>query len=153
MSHVMQQVKVVPMIAPGVIKDDAAYTCAVCDALGWDYATAVFHIGATDIAVAVMNIQDADDNSTYGIIDGANFANTSHLDITGTALALPDANADNTIILVHLDLKKRKRYLQAAVTAGNGSAGTYMSGVFVLSRGEAMPDTAAEAGASIVVVV
>ena len=140
----LQQCKFCHLIPPAVIKDDASHTTSVVDCLGWDSAVAVLSIGATDVAYADIDIQESDNNSSWSEVAATDFTDNTQVDMDGTALALPDANADNTIIAIHLDLKKRKRYLKMTSTAGNGSAGTYASAIMILSRGETLPNTSAE---------
>lgn len=149
----LQNCKFAEMVAPGVIKDNAAYTPSVVDTLGYDYLTAVIDIGATDIAMAVLTLVESADNSTNTNIEAANFGNTSSTDWEGTALALPSSTADNTFRVVHLDMRKRKRYIQIAATAGDGSAGTYMSAIGILSRAEIAPTTSTLAGGTGAIVV
>ena len=149
----LQQVKFVKVVPPAAIVDDAAVTCEVVDTLGWDYATIVAFLGATDIAATAFNVTESDDNSNFTMIAATNFANTSLTDMDGTALALPTATDDNKFFVVHCDMRRHKRYLQLAATAGNGSAGTYITAFAVLSRGEIKPNSSSEQGAKNVVVV
>jgi hypothetical protein len=145
--HGLQQCKFQHFIAPGVIKDNAAFTIVSVDTAGWDYLTIVFQIGATDIAMAALMLKEADADSAHAEIVATDFSDTTQLDIDGAALGLPAADADNTLRVVHLDLRKRKRYINASVTAGDGSAGTYLSALAILSRGEIGPRTSAGQGA------
>lgn len=152
--HALQQCKFVQLIPPGVIKDDASHVTSVVDTLGWDYATAVLSFGATDIAMADIDIQESDDNSNFTEVAATDFTDNTQVDMDGTALALPDANADNTNVVIHLDMRKRKRYIKMTSTAGNGSTGTYASAIAILSRGETLPNSSAEqAGTGGIVVI
>jgi hypothetical protein len=134
------------LIHPAAIYDDASATSQVVDTKGYDWARVVFYLGATDIAMAALYLQESDDNSTNTNISGTVFG-TDAL-ITGSTSALPSSTADNTFQIVELDLRKRKRYLQAVATAGNGSSGTYLTAWIELHRGEALAATAAQAGAA-----
>ena len=138
-----QAAKWVNAIPPAIIKDNAAYTAAVIDTLGWDYAEVAVFLGATDIAAAVLKI-DESDVSFSG--ESAVLTWGTDLDIAGATSTLPSAANDNGIFLFQLDLRKRKRYLRLAMTAGDGTAGTYAAAIARLSRGEVMPVTATEAG-------
>lgn len=150
----LQQCKFAQLIPPAVIKDNASHVTLVVDTLGWDHATAVLSIGATDIAMADIDIQESDDNSNFTEIAATDFTDSTQRDMDGTALALPDANADNTNIVIHLDMRNHKRFLKCTSTAGDGSAGTYLSAIMILSRGETLPNTCAEqAGTGGIVVV
>lgn len=139
-----QNTKLAPLINPGVIVDDASWTSQVVDTLGYDYARAVFHLGATDIAMAALYMQESDDNSTWTNVANTIFGTSNT--IAGSASTLPSNTADNTFQVVEIDLRGKKRYLQCVATAGNGSAGTYMSAHIELSRAEKAPVTAAERG-------
>jgi hypothetical protein len=146
-------VKFAELIAPQAIADDAALTAAnYVDTAGWDWATCIFHIGATDIAMAALRMLEGDTTSPATEIAATNFADTTQVDWAGTAIGLPASTADNTYVVVQLDLRKRKRYLKAAATAGNGSAGTYLEATCILSKGEIAPITNTAAGATVVVV-
>lgn len=149
----MQAVKVAQLIRPGAIVDNASWTSQVVDTLGFDYATAIFQLGATDIAMAALKLQESDNNSSWADIAATDFSNSSNLDMDGTALALPAAGDDNLLEVVHLDMTKRKRYLQCVATAGDGTSGTYLSALMILSRAEKAPNASADQGAEFVVVV
>lgn len=150
----LQKCKWNQLVAPGVIKDNASWTSLVVDCLGFKEAAVVFQLGATDIAMTDLDVQESDDNSNFVEVAAADFTDNTQLDMDGTALALPDANADNTFRIVFLDLRKRKRYLKCTATAGDGSAGSYMAAHVVLNRAREFPQTSAEiAGTSGVAVV
>lgn len=140
----LQQCKFVNLIPPAVIKDDASHTTLVVDTRGWDAAAVSIALGATDITMADLDLQESDDNSSFTEVAAADFTDNTQYDMDGTALALPDDNADNTMRVIFLDLKKRKRYIKVTSTAGNGSAGTYLSAQMILARGETCPNTSAE---------
>ena len=129
----IQNTKIVSLISPVAIKDNAAWVTAEIDTLGYDYITLVFNIGATDIAIADLQVTES---STAG---------SGHADITGATFA-PSATNDNTTWAIELDLRKRMRYIDVDATSGNGTAGTYMSGVAILSRAGEGVETAAERG-------
>lgn len=148
-----QSVKYVQAIAPAAILDAAAATSYVIDTKGWDYASIIVNIGATDVAMAGLKIQEADSSSNSttlvtasdvtGLVYGTS---TLPAEDGGTTSALPTDAADNTLYAFHIDLTKRKRYLQVSLTAGNGLAGTYADAIAILSQGEEMPSTASERG-------
>lgn len=142
----LQQCKFVPLVEPTAIVDNASWTSAVIDTLGWSYATLVFRIGVTDIAMAALKVQESDDNSTYTDVTGADWATNTNTDMGGTALALPSATADNSFRFVHLDMTKHKRYLQCVATAGDGTNGTYMAAIGILSKPHICPNTQVEQG-------
>jgi hypothetical protein len=144
MNH-LQNVKTVPLIRPGAIVDDASWTSQVVDTLGWDYATALFQFGAMDIEMAALYMQESDDNSNWTNIAGTIFGTSTN--IGGTTSALPINTDDNLVQRVDIDLRGKKRYIKAIATGGNGSSGTYMNALVLLSRGELPGTTAAQLGA------
>jgi hypothetical protein len=140
----LQDTKLVALIRPAAIADDASFTSQVVDTLGYDYATCIFQLGASDIAVAALYMQESDDNSNYTNITGTIFGTSTNTD--GSTSGLPTATDDNKFEVVEIDLRGRKRYLQCVATAGNGSTGTYLSALVVLSRGEIGPVSATDRG-------
>lgn len=124
-------------IPPAVIKDNAAFTAVGVNTAGYRYATFIFTFGATDIAMALLNIGEADADTGYSIISGLNW---------GTSPAsLPSDTADNAIIVVCIDMTNgRKQWLKPAATAGDGTAGTYLSCVCILSDAVVSPTTATQ---------
>ncbi len=142
--------KLVRVTSPAAIVDDAALTCQVIDTQGFNYCRIVVFVGATDIAVSSMKVQEADAASDATTL-------TSGADITGTVFgtatndagstsAVPSATDDNKFFTWEIDLRGRKRYLQPAVTGGNGSTGAYFAVWAELYRGEQVPTTAAQKG-------
>ena len=61
--------------------------------------------------------------------------------------ALPGAGDDNKLVVFHINLAGKKRYILLAATAGDGAAGTYLSAIGALSRARQIPDSIAEMGA------
>lgn len=134
------------VIAPAAIVDDASFTTNEIDTLDFDYATIVVSIGATDIAMTALKVQESDTSgSGFADISGADVSSAT--DIDGSATALPSATDDNNLVVIQLDLRGRKRYLDLVATAGNGSTGTYGSAICVLSKGAIAPESVAGAGA------
>lgn len=146
----LHAVKFVPVTNPGAIVDDASFTTAEVDTLGYDYATFLIHIGATDIAMAALKLQEsATSGSGMADITGANFSGGT--DIDGNTTTLPAADDDDTVFVLQLDLKARQRYLDLVATAGNGSTGTYASVLCVLSKAEDAPTSVSGAGAGSII--
>lgn len=139
--------KFLQVIAPVAIKDDASWTTNEIDTKGWDYCTIVFSLGATDIAMAALKVQESD-TSGSGFADVTGLVYGTSNNTGGSASTLPSATDDNKLFLFQVDLRGRKRYLDLVATAGNGTAGSYGSAIAILSRGELGPETAAEQGAS-----
>lgn len=143
-----QDAKYVPVIRPVAIVDNASWTTIEIDTKGWDYLELVFSFGATDIAMAALQITESDTTGT-GHVAFINYA--SGTDIDGNALVLPTADADNDLYAVQIDLRKRKRFIDVTATAGDGTAGTFLAAFGRLSRGEIAPNTSSEFGCDVVV--
>jgi hypothetical protein len=144
MSNPLQDVKIINMIPPVAIKDNTSWTTTEIDTLGYDYALAIVNLGATDIAMAALKMQESNTpGSNYGDVTGLVFG-TSTDALSGSTSALPTAAQDDKVFAFQIDLRGRKRYLDLVATAGNGTVGTYLSGVCILWRGDNAPRTATE---------
>ena len=142
-----QATKVLQVIAPVAIKDDTAWVSTEIDTKGWEYCTVICNIGATDIAHAVLKMQESDTSgSGFADVTGLVFGTSNN--ISGSSSTLPSATDDDKIFIFDIDCKNRKRYLDLVATAGNGAVGTFMSAIAILSRGKAAPVTAGDRGAS-----
>jgi hypothetical protein len=133
--------KVVQVIAPRAILDDASWTTVEIDTKGFRHCTIYFMLGATDIDISALKVQESDT------------AGSGHADITGLVCSgttgdarLPTATDDNLIFAFQIDLRGRKRYLDLVATIANGSTGGFAAAWAVLSRAEEMPNTVAERG-------
>lgn len=132
--HKNQAVKTVPVIVPGVIKDNASFTVVEIDTQGFDDCVVKFMLGATDIKMAALKLQESETSgSGQTDITGANF---------GSPDVLPTATDDNGIFAIYVDCRNHGRYLTLVATAGDGAAGTYGCAWADLSRGLASPSTA-----------
>ena len=144
--------KFLEVIAPAAIVDNASFTSNVIDTLGFRYATIVVHIGALDIAVAALKVQESDTKaSDTALTSGDDITGTifgTDANDTGSTSTLPAATADNKFFVFEIDLRGRKRYLDLVLTGGDGSAGTYASAIAILERGEAAPASATSKGVS-----
>ena len=116
----LQNVKVVNVTPPAAIKDNASFATTTIDTIGFNKVAIYFALGATDIAMTALKVQESDDSGMSGAADitGAVYGATG-------APALPSADDDNKIFGFFIDLKGRKRYLDVVATAGDGSAGTF----------------------------
>lgn len=141
----LHDAKFAQVIAPAAIVDDASFTTIEVDTLGYNYATFIFNLGATDIAMAALKVQESD-TSGSGFVDIAGADLSSATDIDGVATALPSATDDGNVIVIQMDLRGRKRYLDLVATAGNGAAGTFASAVCVLSQADVAPESVSAAG-------
>lgn len=131
----LQQSKLVTVVQPTAIVDNTSWTTAEVDTRGFNYATFIFQLGASDIAMAALSLTESDVTASgHATIAGADFASAT--DIDGNATALPSATDDGKILVVQLDLRKRKRFIDVVATAGNGAAGTYLSALCILDGAE-----------------
>lgn len=145
----IQRAKFVQVIEPAAITDASSFTTNEIDTLDFDYATIVFNLGATDIAMTALKVQESDTS-------GSGFADITGLDmdgdtaIDGVAAALPSATDDSSLVVFQVDLRGKKRYLDLVATAGDGAAGTFGSAVAILTKGAVYGGTEAEMGAETV---
>ena len=142
----LQNTKLVSITPPGLIVDNASYTTSSIDTQGWDYLQVVVYLGATDIAMTALKLQESDTDGSYGDVTGLVFGTSSN--IAGSTSTLPSATDDNKFFVFDVDLRGRKRYFDLVATAGDGTAGTFLTAFAILSRGKEQPVTAAERGAS-----
>lgn len=125
--NVIQNIRTVMLIQPQAIADNAEWVGSkgstpvsidtVYKGSKAHSARIVFAVGATDVAIAKLNIYESDDDTTYTEVDGVDFVND-------TSVA-PGATDDNKLYGWFLDLRQRKRYLRIEAQAGNGTTGTY----------------------------
>jgi len=133
-NHMIQNTisKKVQSVWPQARINNAAVTCASVDRRGFDYAVIRLALGATDVALTTLKLQESDDNSTFTDITGADFSISP--------LSLPTNASSNTLWEWQVDLRgTRKRYLRPAITIGNGSLGAFVSVTVELSRAEQAP--------------
>jgi hypothetical protein len=141
----LQNTKFVQLTPPAAIVDNASYTVAELDTKGWDYCTIVCCLGATDIAMVALTVTESDSaGSGHANVTGLIMGTSTNID--GSTSALPVSTDDNTIQLFEIDLRGRKRYLDMTATAGDGSAGTFMSVLAILSKAAEAPTSIAERG-------
>lgn len=134
-------VKYVAITPPAAIVDDAAFTTAAVDTKGWGHLTIIAQFGAIDIAPASSSIR---------MSDASNMGSPSTIATGGTDYALATAaNSDNDFHVFEIDLKGKKRYIDFEITGGDGSAGTFLSVLAILSRGQVSPNSAADRGVEV----
>lgn len=139
--------KYVAVTPPGAILDNASATCAEIDTLGFRHARIAVLLGATDIAMATLKVQESDaSGSGQADVTGLIYGTSAGID--GNTSAKPSATDDNKFFFFDIDLRARKRYLTLVATAGDGSAGTYLAAWAELYQGEALPSSAAGMGAA-----
>ena len=129
-----QHDKFVSITPPAAIVDNASYTTATIDTAGFAYLRVLVYLGATDIAMAALKLQESDDSGMSGAADITGLVYGTSASIAGTTSALPTATDDNKCFAFEVDLRGRKRYIDLVATAGDGSAGTYLAAFALLSR-------------------
>lgn len=135
------------VIPPTAIVDNAAFTEIEIDTLGFDYCTVYACLGATDIAMAGLKMQQSDVSGS-GQADITGLVYGTSTNTLGDTSVLPTALEDDLIFGFDIDLRGLKRYLTCVATAGDGAAGTYLVALALLSRAEDGPATAALRGCS-----
>ena len=133
------QTKKVQSVWPQARLNNAAVACASVDRRGFDYAVVRVAIGATDVGLTTLKLQESDDNATFTDVAGA--------DYSVAPLALPTNSATNTLWEWQVDLRgSRKRYLRPAITIGNGALGAFVAAEAELFRAEQAPFNATSEG-------
>jgi hypothetical protein len=131
--NALQNVKVVNVTPPAAIVDNASFTTNTIDTAGFGKLAVYFSLGATDIAMAALKLQESDVDSSYADITGCVYGASG-------SPALPTANDDNKVFGFFVNLAGRKRYIDVVATAGDGSTGTFGSCIAVLYNGEGIND-------------
>ena len=141
----LHDAKFVQVIAPAAITDNASFTTNEIDTLGFNYATIVFNLGASDIAMTALKVQESDTTgSGFADVTGADMSSAT--DIDGAATALPSATDDNKFVVIQMDLRGRKRFLDLVATAGDGAAGTFAAACCILTQSDVAPESVSAAG-------
>jgi hypothetical protein len=113
------------VMCPAQLKNNGAPTgLTYIDTKGYAHLRVLIHIGTTDIATtAAPSLVEGDTTSPATAITGAALA---------AAIA---ATADDTVHAIDVDLTKgRKRYIKCLITAGNGTTGTNLAIIGILSQ-------------------
>jgi hypothetical protein len=128
-----QKAKYVVAIAPAAIIDNASATATEIDCKGANYLEIPIQIGATDIAVTALKLQECDTSGgSFTDITGATFSAGNNVD--GVALALPSATDDNQPHVFQVNLVGRKRFIKVVCTFGDGTAGGFVAATARLSQ-------------------
>jgi len=140
-----QLTKLVNLTPPAAIVDDASLAVAELDTLGYDYCEFIVILGATDIALTALTLTESDSAGTgHGNITASIWGTAdNHVGSTST---LPSATDDNGFFKYEINLTNRKRYIDATITVGDGTAGGFYTVIAILSRAKESPSTAAQAG-------
>ena len=141
-----QSDKFVSVTPPGALVDNASLTTSTIDTLGYAYARVMVYLGATDIALTALKVQESDDSGMSGAADITGLVYGTSNGISGSASTLPSATDDNKCFTFEIDLRGRKRYLDLVATFGDGTAGGYAAAFCLLSRASDAPVSASERG-------
>ncbi len=142
-----QRVKYLNVTPPAAIVDDASFTTAEVDSVGFDHAAYVVSLGALDIAITAAAVTHSDTaGSGHANITGLVMGTSNQ--ITGVVSVLPLATDDDEIFLFEIDLRGKNRYLDLTLTMGDGTVGGFAHVLCILSRAEEGPFTAADKGAN-----
>jgi hypothetical protein len=141
----LQHVKYLSLIDPAAIVDDTDFSTNEIDTKGYDYATIIFQYGTSDIAMVELTVTESDSSgSGHEDVTGLIVGTSDNID--GDTSSLPSATDDDELVVFEIDLRGRKRYLDLAATAGNGSLGTYASAVCILSKANVVPLSVSDRG-------
>jgi hypothetical protein len=131
-------VKCVSAIKPAAILDNASATTDVIDCRGFDFALINVQLGATDIALTALKVQQCSTSGgTYADITGATFAGGTGYN--GATLALPSATDDGQVCPFMIDMRGKEPFLKVVATFGDGTSGGFIAGVAVLGYGKLPP--------------
>ena len=141
-----QQDKWVSVTPPAAIVDNASLSTATIDTAGFAYLRVFLYLGAMDIAMTALKLQESDDSGMSGAADITGLVYGTSNGISGSASALPTATDDNKCFTFEVDLRGRKRYIDLVATCGDGAAGTYATAFALLSRAGDVGVSASERG-------
>jgi hypothetical protein len=133
------------MVPPEAIKDNGSFTSAALDTKGADYAEILAILGATDIEMSTLKVQEcATSGGSYSDVTGLVFGTSTNTG--GSTSEVPAATDDDTIYKFEIDVRYTERYLKIVATYGDGTVGGFFTAVAILSRLGESPKTAALAG-------
>ncbi len=127
---ILNNTKYFNAIPPTAIKDDAAFVSNVLDKatdIPHDAKGVLFvvQLGATDIALAALKVQQSDTETDATTLGGA------PTDVVDAA-SKPGADDDGGVALIYVPIESwTEQYLQLQATAGDGTAGTFLSAIAI----------------------
>jgi hypothetical protein len=130
--------KSINVTPPAAAVNNATVTTPSVDRKGYDYACYKIVLGATDVGLTALKLQESDDNATFADIPG--------LDYSVAPATLPTNAQGGKIFAFDVDLRGRKRYLKPIITIGAGTTGAFITVQAELHRGEQIPKDAATRG-------
>ena len=127
----IENTKTVLMISPE-LKDNGAYTSNTgIDTKGYKHLRVIMAVGATDIATT----------AAPALAESTAVGGTYTAITVPTTAALADAisaTEDGGIFIIDVDLTQaRERFIKCLVTAGDGTAGTALAVIGILSKPDA----------------
>lgn len=131
------RVKYVNVTPPAAIVDNAVFTTAAVDTKGYNRVQFIAQFGALDIAAASSKVRHS---------DASDMSSSADLLTGGTDYTLPVATDDNKIFVFDIDLRGKKRYLDFEITGGDGTSGTYLNVLAILSEPTIAPDSDTDRG-------
>lgn len=141
--HAEQNAKYVVAIAPAAILDNTSATATEIDCKDFNYLVIPIQLGATDIAVSALKLQESDTSgSGFADITGATFSGGTTVD--GVTLALPSATDDNQPHVFQVNLVGRKRYIKVVCTFGDGTAGGFVAATAILTGARYLSPTSTD---------
>lgn len=125
-----QDVKKINHIAPTAIVNSASFaivTPGYIDTFGFSSARFDVTLGALDIALTALKVQEADDHSTWTDVPGADFS--------VAPATLPSATDHNNAFSIAIPVNGlRKRYMKLIATIGTGATGGFLTCLVTLSN-------------------
>jgi len=138
----LQECKYVNAIPPAAALDNTSATTNSVKVAGFAKAAFIIALGATDIAVTALKVQESDDDSSYSDVTGAIFGTSTNS--AGSTSSLPTATSDNNLYAIFVNLQGRKKYLKLVATFGDGSVGGYIQATCILGGGSTLLSAAGQ---------
>jgi hypothetical protein len=144
--NIMQGVRAVNFCPPTAVKDGAVFVTNAIDTAGFSKLAIYVSLGTIDATMTVLKVResDASDMSSPADVSGLVYGTSVNPETNATS-ALPTSADGGKVYAFFLSLQGRKRYIDVDITAGDGAAGTFGSGIAFLYDGDAM-NTATERG-------
>jgi hypothetical protein len=138
----LQNCKFVNVTPPAAIVNNAAFTTATVDTKGWRKVTFLVILGALDIALSALKLQQSDDSGMAGAAD------ISGADFSVSPLTLPSATDDNKLFMIYVDTRGKKgiRTCRSRWATARPAASSCV--IAILHDGETVPSTATLRGLS-----